>query len=170
MATLQHEWVASPAPLNCVALGRSLVATGGKERRCSVWRLTGQHLHALSGSSSPITCLDLDAEETVVLSGCEGGSARVYDLREGKAVRNLTGHRNQINCCRHHPFGEFVATGGADSTVKVWDARKKACLRPIKGTAARSTPSAFLLMGGGLQVLLVEMARLGCGTSRAGSC
>lgn len=133
MAALQHEWVASPAPLNCVALGRSLVATGGKERRCSVWRLNGQHLHALSGSSSPITCLDLDAEETAVLSGCEGGSARVYDLREGKAVRNLTGHRNQVNCCRHHPFGEFVATGGADSTVKVWDARKKACLQTYKG-------------------------------------
>jgi katanin p80 WD40 repeat-containing subunit B1 len=134
MATLQQEWVASPAPINCIALGSTIIATGGQERRCCVWRLKdGEHLQSFAASTSSITCLDLDHDETHVLSGCEGGSARVYDLREGKASRGLTGHRNQVNCCRFHPYGEFVATGGADSTVKVWDARKKACLQTYKG-------------------------------------
>ena len=134
MAALQQEWVASPSSINCIALGSSIVATGGQERRCCDWRLKdGEHLQSFAASTSSITCLDLDHDETHVLSGCEGGSARVYDLREGKASRGLTGHRNQVNCCRHHPYGEFVATGGADSTVKVWDARKKACLQTYKG-------------------------------------
>ena len=134
MAALRQEWVASPAPINCIALGSSIVATGGQERRCCVWRLSdAEHLQSFAASTSPITCLDLDHDETHVLSGCEGGSARVYDLREGKASRGLTGHRNQVNCCEFHPYGEFVATGGADSTVKVWDARKKACLQTYKG-------------------------------------
>ena len=134
MAALQQEWVASPAPINCIALGSSIIATGGQERRCCVWRLKdAEHLQSFAASTSSITCLHLDHDETHVLSGCEGGSARVYDLREGKASRGLTGHRNQVNCCRFHPYGEFVATGGADSTVKVWDARKKACLQTYKG-------------------------------------
>ena len=144
MAALQQEWVASPAPINCIALGSSIIATGGQERRCCVWRLKdAEHLQSFAASTSSITCLHLDHDETHVLSGCEGGSARVYDLREGKASRGLTGHRNQVNCCRFHPYGEFVATGGADSTVKVWDARKKACLQTYKGHGGEVDAVAF---------------------------
>ena len=144
MAALQQEWVASPAPINCIALGSSIIATGGQERRCCVWRLKdAEHLQSFAASTSSITCLHVDHDETHVLSGCEGGSARVYDLREGKASRGLTGHRNQVNCCRFHPYGEFVATGGADSTVKVWDARKKACLQTYKGHGGEVDAVAF---------------------------
>ena len=93
-----------------------------------LWVLTGDKMETAIniGYSCRLLTPDMYVVQLRDREGCEGGSARVYDLREGKAVRNLTGHRNQVNCCRHHPFGEFVATGGADSTVKVWDARKKA--------------------------------------------
>jgi hypothetical protein len=77
MAALQQEWVASPSSINCIALGSSIIATGGQERRCCVWRLKdGEHLQSFAASTSSITCLDLDHDETHVLSGCEGGSAR----------------------------------------------------------------------------------------------
>ena len=50
MAALQQEWVASPSSINCIALGSSIVATGGQERRCCVWRLKdAEHLAVLRG-------------------------------------------------------------------------------------------------------------------------
>ena len=54
-----HEWVASPATVTCACLGprtATLVATGGDDKRCGVWRLgdggDAACLATLSGASS----------------------------------------------------------------------------------------------------------------------
>ncbi|KAH8083397.1 hypothetical protein JL720_8281 [Aureococcus anophagefferens] len=107
-----HEWVASPAVVTCVALGprsHQVLASGGEDKRANVWRLRpgdpgAQNVWSLGGNSSPISCLCFDdAENTLVL------------------------------CCHTHPFGDFLASGGADEAVRVWDARKKSCIQTYKG-------------------------------------
>lgn len=35
-------------------------------------------------------------------------------------VRTLTGHKANVRSLDFHPYGEFVASGSNDTTVKVW--------------------------------------------------
>ena len=132
-----HEWVASPAVVTCVALGprsHQVLASGGEDKRANVWRLRpgdpgAQNVWSLGGNSSPISCLCFDDAENTLVSGAQGGSVRLYDLTEGRCARALNGHRNEVLCCHTHPFGDFLASGGADEAVRVWDARKKSCIQ-----------------------------------------
>lgn len=61
------------------------------------------------------------------------GSIKVYDLNEGRLARNLAGH--QVNTCtlQYHPYGEFIVSGSGDTTMKVWDVRKKTCIQTYTG-------------------------------------
>lgn len=34
-------------------------------------------------------------------------------------IRTLLGHKGKVNCVDFHPYGDFVASGSHDSTIKV---------------------------------------------------
>jgi len=77
--------------------------------------------------------LCFDGDEHCVVSGSMSGSIKVYDLNEGRLARNLAGH--QVNTCtlQYHPYGEFIVSGSSDTTMKVWDVRKKTCIQTYTG-------------------------------------
>eukprot|EP00633_Aureoumbra_lagunensis_P001281 CAMPEP_0197285724 /NCGR_PEP_ID=MMETSP0890-20130614/1090_1 /TAXON_ID=44058 ORGANISM="Aureoumbra lagunensis, Strain CCMP1510" /NCGR_SAMPLE_ID=MMETSP0890 /ASSEMBLY_ACC=CAM_ASM_000533 /LENGTH=632 /DNA_ID=CAMNT_0042753519 /DNA_START=26 /DNA_END=1924 /DNA_ORIENTATION=+ len=144
MATKVHEWVAHYSCVTCVALGnktKTILASGGEDKRVNIWKLRGSDdeggattLCSLGGHLSAVSCLCFDEEERELVSGGGGGTVRVYDLETGGATkRTLSGHRNRVNVVHLHPFGEFVASGGADAHLKIWDARRKACIQSYKG-------------------------------------
>lgn len=45
-----------------------------------------------------------------------------------QVIRTLLGHKSPIQCVEFHPFGEFFASA-ADTTVKLWDLRRKGCIQ-----------------------------------------
>ncbi|XP_030543606.1 katanin p80 WD40 repeat-containing subunit B1 homolog KTN80.4 isoform X2 [Rhodamnia argentea] len=53
-----------------------------------------------------------------------------------------------------HPFGEFFASGSADTNLKIWDIRKKGCIHTYKGhtrgiSTIRFTPDGRWVVSGG---------------------
>ena len=48
-------------------------------------------------------------------------------------VRTLTGHRSNCTSVEFHPFGEFFASGSADTDLRIWDIRKRRCWFTYKG-------------------------------------
>jgi WD40 repeat protein len=52
---------------------------------------------------------------------------------ESVVVRTLTGHRSSCTSVEFHPFGEFFASGSADTDLKIWDIRKKGCIHTYTG-------------------------------------
>ncbi|KAJ8613254.1 hypothetical protein CTAYLR_004529 [Chrysophaeum taylorii] len=133
-----QEWVAHPSAVTCVCVGRSLeiVASGGEDKRVNVWRLAqggSTNVWSLGGHSSALSCVALDEGEAVLVAGSMGGGVRLYDVGAGRGVRALSGHMARVSDVACHPFGDFVASGGADAQVKVWDVRRKSCIQSYKG-------------------------------------
>src|SRR5207248_1958413 len=53
---------------------------------------------------------------------CSGdGSVRLYEVATGGEAARLDGHRGNVGCLAFAPGGRTLATGGADSTILLWD-------------------------------------------------
>ena len=122
-----HEFVAHGTNVNTVGIGPtsgSVLATGGDDKRCGVWRLgdggDAACLATLSGASSAASCVAFYEDESKLACGSVGGTVRVHDLQGSGAARALAGHRNEVLSLHAHPFGDFLASGGADRTVRLW--------------------------------------------------
>ncbi|KAJ1457271.1 WD40-repeat-containing domain protein [Pelagophyceae sp. CCMP2097] len=172
MASKLHEWVAHPSDVTCVARGGALggksqqvLATGGEDRRTNVWRLRAgggaSNVWSLAGNSSAgggcgrtgHVGLAFDEPEAQLVAGSAGGGVRIFDLAAGVVSRQLQGHRAAVCCVHAHPFGAFLASGGEDAAVKVWDGRKKACVQtyPNVGSVScvRFSPDGRWVASGG---------------------
>lgn len=49
----------------------------------------------------------------------------VWDLRTGKSILPIVGHKDGILGCDFAPNGFMLATSSEDNTVRVWDIRRK---------------------------------------------
>ena len=59
-----------------------------------------------------------------ILASCSGDeTCRVWDLRNGKEVKSIKAHDNEILCLDFNKYENYVATGSTDSEIKVWDLR-----------------------------------------------
>ena len=141
-------FVAHSSNVNCLALGRKsagVLVTGGEDALINVWRLgRPSALLNLTGHASPITCVDFDHREEMVTGGSFGGSIKVFDLSaHGKVVRTYQGHHTAVTSIDHHPYGGHVVSGSTDSTVRLWDLRRKNCRSTFKGHAGAVTCVRF---------------------------
>ncbi len=79
-----------------------------------------------------------------------GQGLLLLDAASGRTVRALRGHKHIVACAAYSPAGTFVASGGMDQTVRVWDVATGHDRSPggISGTiaAARFTPDGRSLV------------------------
>ena len=50
-----------------------------------------------------------------------------------RARRVMTGHLSDVDCVAWHPNANYIATGSADRTVRVWDVASGECVRIFVG-------------------------------------
>lgn len=71
-----------------------------------------------------VTSIDLDPTGRTLVSVGHDSSLRFWDLETLTCVREIAAHRNKssegILDIRYHHTLPFVATAGADGTVKLW--------------------------------------------------
>lgn len=48
-------------------------------------------------------------------------------------LRMFAGHLADITCTRFHPNSNYVATGSADRTIRLWDVLTGNCVRILTG-------------------------------------
>jgi THO complex subunit 3 len=70
--------------------------------------------------------------QTRILSYPSFEPAYVYDYKDGKEAEfALSGHTSSCITAELHPLNRYLATGGTDSLIAIWDTTEWNCQRTI---------------------------------------
>mmetsp|Transcript_21599 Transcript_21599/g.30249 ORF Transcript_21599/g.30249 Transcript_21599/m.30249 type:complete len:511 (+) Transcript_21599:187-1719(+) len=89
--------------------------------------------HTLQGHSKTVTSLAIHPVYTVIVSGSEDGTIKVWDHECGEYLRTLKGHTEAVNSLSFSPTGSHLASSSSDLAIKLWDFSSYACLRTLTG-------------------------------------
>lgn len=98
--------------------------TGSSDRTLRMWDVSkGTGVRLFTGHTGVLTTLSPSPTGKVVASADERGMIILWDLETGRRIKALRGHgRGGVWSLSWSVEGTIVASGGADATVRVWDA------------------------------------------------
>ena len=109
------------------------LASGDRNGGLYVWEAqTGNLFYTLKAHTKSVTAISWRSDSNVVSSASEDGSIRLWEMNEGKQVKNWTGHGGGVLDMTFTGDGR-IASCGRDKKAKVWDAN---------GTQKMTTKSA----------------------------
>lgn len=84
-------------------------------------------------SGSSINALVVSPDGAYAASGSDDRRVHLWEVRTGREVHTLFGHRGYVGSLAFSPDGKRLASGGADQTVRLWDTAMGKQLRCWKG-------------------------------------
>ncbi|XP_060652444.1 periodic tryptophan protein 2 homolog [Drosophila nasuta] len=85
-------------------------------------------IHSLSISDYPIsTALFNCTGDWVALASKEIGQLLVWEWQSEQYIMKQQGHSSEMTCIAYSPDGQYIATGGEDSKVKLWNTQSSFC-------------------------------------------
>lgn len=110
------------------------MAVGTKLGDAQIWDTqAGSKLRSMRGHSSRVGVLAWDKH--MLSSGSKDGSIWNHDVRlKNHKVAELNGHTQEVCGLEWRPDGNFLASGGNDNLVNIWDARSNAAPKMSKDT------------------------------------
>jgi len=70
-------------------------------------------------------------KKTIVLSGSDDTTARIWDFATGKSLQKLKGHTGYVQSIES--FEGFVITGSVDGNIKLWDQNSGKLKKTLSG-------------------------------------
>jgi WD40 repeat protein len=80
---------------------------------------------------------------TLLASGSEDSSLRLWEAHTGRLLHTLEGHANSPTSVAFSPDGAVLASGSNDQTVKLWEARTGCLLHTLEGHEGRVTSVVY---------------------------
>ncbi|CAG8522954.1 1082_t:CDS:10 [Paraglomus occultum] len=87
---------------------------------------SGDTIFSMSAHLDSVTSLDIDPSGMILISGGHDASIRLWDILSGQTcVQEFMSHRRKsdegVLCLQYHPTLPWLASGGADSVVKIYN-------------------------------------------------
>ena len=80
---------------------------------------------------------------SILASGSNDHTVRLWDIREGKCLKTLQGHTQGVLSVAFAPEGNILASGSNDYTVRLWDIREEKCFKTLQGHTSGVLSVAF---------------------------
>ncbi|BAY76875.1 WD-repeat protein [Nostoc linckia NIES-25] len=120
-----------------------LIASGGDDHTARVWEVsTGQCIKTIQGHRNAIYAIAHSRQQNLLASAHEDQTIKLWDvnlnapqqLKVGlQPFRVLHGHSNRVFCVAISPNRQFLASGSADRTIKLWSPNTGKCLNTLHG-------------------------------------
>ncbi|PLB41488.1 putative transcription initiation factor TFIID subunit [Aspergillus candidus] len=121
----QRIFVGHDQDVDCVAFhpNSAYVFTGSSDHTVRMWAVTtGNAVRMFTGHTGNITALACSRNGKLLASADDHGSIFVWDLAPGRLVKRMRGHgKGGIWSLSWSVESTVLVSGGADSTVRVWD-------------------------------------------------
>ncbi|GIV09198.1 MAG: hypothetical protein KatS3mg019_1289 [Fimbriimonadales bacterium] len=117
-----RRWNAHSAEVMGVAYAPdgTQLASAGYDGAVKLWNVaTGTLVRTLTSGAEPILCIDYQANR--VAAGTPSGIVRVWDANTGTLQHTLNAHTDLVQAVAFSPNGLYLATGGADGYVRLWN-------------------------------------------------
>jgi WD40 repeat protein len=106
--------------------GIDWLATGGTDGAVHVWDVVQPARRlVLPGGAR---CLAFHPAGHLLAAASLTRAVRVWDARNGRLLRELSGHEDAVNCVAYSPNGRYLASVADDHTLRLWDAESGALL------------------------------------------
>ncbi|KAL8488903.1 hypothetical protein ACS0TY_024993 [Phlomoides rotata] len=98
------------------------ICSGSDDATMRIWNpRTAEAIHIVRG----LTCLTINSDSTLVLTGSSDGSVHVVNISTGKVVSSLSAHTDSVECAAFEASSRRdswrAATGGMDKKLIIWD-------------------------------------------------
>jgi WD40 repeat protein len=141
--------------------GRWLVSASS-DGAAHVWDVaTHEHLLLLTGATGGAVDVAVAPDRSEIAVAFGDDFARIYDGRDGRILATLGGHSAPLTSVEFDRAGRLIATGSADGTARLWDAKAQDQLVPVArstGTMYATFVGSRILAAGGKHVELVTPA------------
>lgn len=124
----QNEYYkGNPNKVNCVAFSSKtsllLVGFGGGAFALYSVQRPFQMIYSLSVSNTSVNSVAISSSgEWLALGSSSTGQLAVWEWRSESFILKQSGHAAPITCISYSPDARHIATGGADGSVRLWDA------------------------------------------------
>ncbi|GMH36635.1 hypothetical protein BSKO_04508 [Bryopsis sp. KO-2023] len=106
------------------------IAVGGRSGYLAIISIDDQRPKTiLHGHENRITCLAVEQEEKVLISGSWDKTVRVWDLTKDACIHVLRGHNDAVESLG--VGGDTVISGSYDSSLCLWSLKSGACLSKL---------------------------------------
>ena len=113
--------------------GGSLVMTGESPVLPEVWKIPQTELDeaadlprklvTLEGHQRPVRGMTYSPDGSLIASGSDDGTARIWDVKTGEQLGTFTGHRSEVLWVVFSPDGTRLVSAGEDKTIRIWEVK-----------------------------------------------
>jgi WD40 repeat protein len=75
------------------------------------------------GHSKIVNTISLDKSEEKILSSGSDNKAMLWDIRSGKLLTSLKGHKDRITDASFSNCGRYIITNSIDGSIRIWDSK-----------------------------------------------
>ncbi|KAJ8379169.1 hypothetical protein AAFF_G00230810 [Aldrovandia affinis] len=105
-------------------------------------------IHSLSISDQSIASISINGSGDWIGFGCSGlGQLLVWEWQSESYVFKQQGHFNNMAALSYSPDGQYIATGGDDGKVKVWNTNSGLCFVTFSDHSSSVTALTFTSRG-----------------------
>ncbi|KAG5876123.1 hypothetical protein JTB14_036163 [Gonioctena quinquepunctata] len=133
------------------------LASSGFDRKIFLWSVYGEceNISVMTGHTGAITELHFTTDGSNIFTSSTDHTLGLWDIVTAQRIKKYKGHTTFVNCVQGARRGpQLLCSGSDDSTVKLWDIRKKQCIHTLntvyQTTAVSFNDTAEQIFSGGI--------------------